>query len=402
MRARTSMFSLLGALILPCLAVWPAETPPGGKPERIACVGDSITFGDGIVDRDHNSYPAQLAKLLGPNWRVGNFGVCGTTLLNHGHHPYWGEPALRAAQEFEPSVVVIALGTNDSMPQNWKTHKNEFQTDYANLIARFKALKSKPAVLVCVPPPAYSSQWGISDEVIRLEIGPAVRSVAQKAGAAAVDLYTALVGKGSLFSDTIHPNKEGARLIAETVLAAVRAHGAAKEAAAADSIDLGNFEKGLDEWYTYLGYEFPGASAELARDETQAAEGKASLKLIADLTAGGKYVALCRNLDVKEGQVKAVKFSARSSDVPSFSVRFVDATEQVHQQPVKLEGGEWNKITITKFEGEAHWNGADDGQVHYPLKMMQICVGGGDGSKAQFWIDDVRLLLAELPNTGKR
>ena len=32
---------------------------------RVACVGDSITFGAGVKDRDHNSYPVQLGKLLG-------------------------------------------------------------------------------------------------------------------------------------------------------------------------------------------------------------------------------------------------------------------------------------------------------------------------------------------------
>ena len=35
------------------------------EPIKIACVGDSITFGAGVEDRDKNHYPLVLGKLLG-------------------------------------------------------------------------------------------------------------------------------------------------------------------------------------------------------------------------------------------------------------------------------------------------------------------------------------------------
>src|SRR5690242_3130681 len=38
------------------------------EPIRVACVGDSITYGYGIKDREYESYPAQLAELLGKKW----------------------------------------------------------------------------------------------------------------------------------------------------------------------------------------------------------------------------------------------------------------------------------------------------------------------------------------------
>ena len=34
---------------------------------KVACVGNSITYGTGITNRDADSYPAQLQKLLGRN-----------------------------------------------------------------------------------------------------------------------------------------------------------------------------------------------------------------------------------------------------------------------------------------------------------------------------------------------
>src|SRR5690349_13172296 len=42
---------------------------------KIACVGDSITFGYGLGDPNTESYPAQLAQRLGSAHTVQNFGV---------------------------------------------------------------------------------------------------------------------------------------------------------------------------------------------------------------------------------------------------------------------------------------------------------------------------------------
>ena len=41
---------------------------------RVACVGNSITWGHGIQDRSKNTYPAQLQQLLGTGFDVRNFG----------------------------------------------------------------------------------------------------------------------------------------------------------------------------------------------------------------------------------------------------------------------------------------------------------------------------------------
>src|ERR1041384_7347597 len=87
---------------------------------RVACVGDSITFGSGVVGRESNSYPAVLQHFLGNKFEVRNFGVSGATLLKKGDKPYWKEHAFTNATAFKPNIVVIKLGTNDSKPQNRK------------------------------------------------------------------------------------------------------------------------------------------------------------------------------------------------------------------------------------------------------------------------------------------
>ena len=77
---------------------------------RVACVGNSVTYGAGIKDRDINSYPSQLQKLLGTNYEVANFGHSGATLLKNGHKPYWEKPEFQKSKDFAPNIVIIHLG----------------------------------------------------------------------------------------------------------------------------------------------------------------------------------------------------------------------------------------------------------------------------------------------------
>ena len=129
---------------------------------KVACIGDSITFGAGIKDRDHNSYPAQLGKLLGEGWEVRNFGVNGHTLLKKGDHPYVNSGQYKAALAFQPDVVIIKLGTNDSKPNNWR-QKNAFIGDYLRMIDSFRKLESQPVVWLCKAVPVFPEQPRVSD-----------------------------------------------------------------------------------------------------------------------------------------------------------------------------------------------------------------------------------------------
>lgn len=185
-------------------------------PIKVACIGNSITYGAGVGNIPLNSYPAQLQRLLGEQWEVRNFGVSGRTMLRKGDYPYWNEDAFAKAKEFQPDIVIIKLGTNDSKPQNWK-YGAEFYADYKLMIKQFKALPSKPRIFLCRPVPAYAVQWGINDSIILNGVIPVVNKLAKKEKLTVIDLYSALSAKQDLFPDKIHPNSEGAGLIAKTI-----------------------------------------------------------------------------------------------------------------------------------------------------------------------------------------
>jgi acyl-CoA thioesterase I len=187
---------------------------------RVACIGDSITFVVGTKDHKTQSYPAQLAGMLGDGYTVGNFGVSGATMLNKGDRPYQQQKALARALDFKPDIVVIVLGTNDSKTMNWPFHA-EFPADTKQLAGRFMALESKPKIYLCYPAPAHATEaQGINDPCIRAE-QPMIDAVARKIGAHVIDLHTPLADKPRDFPDGIHPNSDGAQIIALTVYRAL-------------------------------------------------------------------------------------------------------------------------------------------------------------------------------------
>lgn len=199
----------------------PVNASRYAAPVRVACVGDSITYGAGIPEREKNSYPAQLGALLGPQWDVRNFGRSSATLLSTGDLPYRRQSEFAAALAFQPDVVIVMLGTNDSKPWNW-AHRDQFATDYAALLREFAALPSHPRIWVCRPIPAFPpSNWGISPEVIEREVGPLVAAIARNERTGLINQFTTLQGRHDLVPDHVHPNVDGARLLARTVYRAL-------------------------------------------------------------------------------------------------------------------------------------------------------------------------------------
>jgi lysophospholipase L1-like esterase len=184
---------------------------------RIACVGNSITEGLKLDNPELECYPAQLGQMLGNNYRVGNFGISGRTMLKKGDYPIWDEALFDEAIEFKADIVIILLGTNDSKHYNW-THKAEFIPDCIEMIDSFRQAVPKPRIYAGLPPPAFVDNYNIKNSVISGEIIPMIKKVADSIGVSLIDFYTPLLDKGALFPDGIHPDIEGAEEMANIIL----------------------------------------------------------------------------------------------------------------------------------------------------------------------------------------
>lgn len=181
---------------------------------RVACVGDGVTYGDGLPEREKNCYPHFLQSLLGDRFQVENFGVSGATALRRGDKPYVEQKAFADAAAFAPHLVFLLLGAHDSKPQNWR-HGAEFENDLEFLATQLWASPTKPRVYFCLPPPAFEDRDGIRERVLRSEIAPKIARVARKLDAPLLDVYAAMKKREKQFPDKIHPNAYGAALLAQ-------------------------------------------------------------------------------------------------------------------------------------------------------------------------------------------
>ena len=183
---------------------------------KIACIGNSITYGVGTRNPAKDSYPAVLGQMLGDGYEVRNFGVSARTMLMKGDNPYMKEERYRQALDYNPDIVTIKLGTNDTKPQTWR-YKSDFKKDMETMIRTLRALPSKPEIYLCYPIPAYAVQWGINDSIIVHGVMPVINRLAAKYGLKVIDLHTPLTGMKECFADNVHPNEKAAVRIAQAI-----------------------------------------------------------------------------------------------------------------------------------------------------------------------------------------
>ena len=200
---------------LPCFYLR-RRAEPGQK--RVACVGDSITYGYGVRNWIKKQYPAQLESLLGRGYCVRNFGVCGGTASLTGDLPYEKTAAYRKSLDFCPDIVLLLLGTNDSKPYNYRG-SDLYAEDLKRLCAVYRALPTKPQIFLLTPPPAWSLgeapvRFDIRADVIEHELCSAVRAVSAAESVSCIDLFSIMRSDPGMFWDGVHPNAKGAEAIA--------------------------------------------------------------------------------------------------------------------------------------------------------------------------------------------
>jgi alpha-L-fucosidase 2 len=214
---------LTGIFIVMCAIECPALT-------KIACIGNSITYGYGLSNPSSQSYPGKLQKLLGTsNFNVQNYGVSATTLSKKGDNPYWRNGQLPQVFAFQPDIITIKLGTNDTKPQNWENlgSGSQFKTDYLALIDTLAAMQSHPKIYLILPVPVFPNptavSWGIRDSIVQKQT-PIIKEVATARSLPVIDANTPLKNFSQYFKvDGVHPDSSAEDTLAHIVYRALTA-----------------------------------------------------------------------------------------------------------------------------------------------------------------------------------
>ncbi|MEP1489836.1 MAG: GDSL-type esterase/lipase family protein [Algibacter sp.] len=191
------------------------------KPIVIATIGDSITSGAKHKKQSETAYPKVLGDLLGNGYNVVNCGRSGATALINGNLPYWNCNEFSNVFALHPDIVTIKLGTNDTKPNNWNA--KAYKESYQSLIDTLLTIQPQPKIYVCLPVPVFShNKFKIRGEIVNNEVIPIVKELAQENNLSLIDLYKPFLGKDELLPDGVHPEEEGAALIAELIAKQIR------------------------------------------------------------------------------------------------------------------------------------------------------------------------------------
>lgn len=179
---------------------------------RIAAVGDSITA-EFIPEA---SYPTALEEMLGKGYTVQNFGVSNYAAQSSSDFPYETTDLYKKSLAFDPNIVIIMLGTNDTKANNW-SGSEEFKEEYTMLLESYLELESISRVILASPPTAFLEnifEGSIDPDNIE-PIRDVVNEIAEEYELEFVDMTEHTANHSEWFFDGIHPNSKGAEEIAQ-------------------------------------------------------------------------------------------------------------------------------------------------------------------------------------------
>lgn len=198
----------------------PEVEAPEEEQIKVACVGDSITYGHGISNWSKNNYPVLLQGKLGDGYHVQNFGVSGRCVQDNSDQPYTAVDAYTQSKAYGADIVVFMMGTNDSKPENW-FGAEAFKTSLCALLDSY----GDAQIILCTPATSFfmeDSKGSITSfdiqPAVAAEIAEVVREVAAERNYTLLDIH-ALTGENPQWfeADGVHPDNDGAAAIAEAV-----------------------------------------------------------------------------------------------------------------------------------------------------------------------------------------
>lgn len=185
---------------------------------KVACIGDSITQGFTLLRPGRDSYPSVLQRMLGEDYEVRNFGVLDAAARFDSDTPYVRKKAYRKSLEWNPDIVLLMLGSNDTKRRNWDPEI--FRRDYRKIVESYLELTSSPKVYLIAPIRIFRVMgiplMGLYPKTMEEGVRPAIREIAEEKNLPYVDLEGLFQDK-SYCIDGVHPQRKGARMIAEHI-----------------------------------------------------------------------------------------------------------------------------------------------------------------------------------------
>ena len=190
---------------------------------RIACIGDSITWGFTLLNPWKQSYPALLQELLGDGYEVRNFGHNDASARFDADTPYVRTRDYRDSLEWAPNIVLLMLGSNDTKNRNWDP--DIFSRDYRRLVESYRDLPSQPRVILIAPIRIFLVMgfpiFGLYPETMEEGVRPAIRAIAADMNLELLDLRD-LFADNRYCRDGVHPQRTGTRMLAEAIYSGIQ------------------------------------------------------------------------------------------------------------------------------------------------------------------------------------
>ncbi|MER5458655.1 FG-GAP-like repeat-containing protein [Micromonospora sp. NPDC002389] len=204
--------------------------PRGLAALRVMPLGDSITYGVGVDNPDGTGYRARLFDGLKDDAVLDLVGSQSSGTLpdkNHEGHPGWRIDQIDrlvecAIPRYRPNVVLLHIGTND-MSRNFEVAGAPARLDA--LIGKIVRLAPETTLLVAQLVPAYNAGTNSQVQAYNRAI-PGIVAKHAAAGKRVRVVDMSAVTRDDL-TDSVHPNADGYRKMADAFLGAVRAARAA-------------------------------------------------------------------------------------------------------------------------------------------------------------------------------
>lgn len=353
-------------------------------PVRIQCMGDSITAGTGLPNRDRQRYAVLMQDLL-RRWLGYDDVICESRAVGGAKSTDARAWVPRDFAGPTPDLVTLWIGYNDKSNGFTRAYYKASVNDYLDRVCR--ATGGRAAILLLATGPGCGPRFVMLDDYAE-----AIREIGRERGLPVFDMNAFLKAVGrdridTLFCDLAHPNEDGHRAIADALCDyLVRGAGIdtpkpqppAPPAVAPGEARAWGFEAGPQDWR----FDSPEVTLTTAR----AASGRQAVRFELAAAAADHRRAFSPWQTVVPGQryVVSAKVFAEKEAQGSYGLYVLtyasaDGTGDFTVLPVKAGGtaiGTWTPL---------------EGRVEIPegSRSLRVMVWAGREAVATFVVDDV-------------